>query len=269
MAYWFGKEFFASRRKSFLLALLVMSTYPMLRYGLNPIVETGVWALYYGTLAAILTWSKTLQTRWLWIASLCLLGGVLWKEYIVLAGLIFGFTILLQPTLSLKGKLHAIVQGVCLIVLPWAIWQWHVYDVWNYSYVDWLITGTGGDEHGLTYNFVSVTKSIFMLLALGWLFVALSWFKREELSRDSWRFWFIMLVPSFGFLLWGYVSSRLFSSLIPLMAPLAVLGLSIIPNFYVRVLVVVCIGIINLGLVWAGYQPDIRELITALTYGSA
>lgn len=265
--YWFGREFFGNKKQALLLALLVGTTYPMLRYGLMPIIESGAWALYFATLASLLRWSKTTETQWLWLTCGLLLAGVLWKEYAVLAGLAFGLVILSHPNLSLKRKAHAVLQGTFLILIPWALWQWHVYDVFSYSYLDWLAVGSAGEAYDSTYTFRAVVKTAFMLLTLAWPFVFLAWWKRKELSAETKRFWLTLLIPSFGFLLWGYVSSRLFFSLVPLIAPLAVLGLSVLPKMRYKVAVVVCIGIINLGLVWLGYQPEIREKINAFTYG--
>lgn len=265
--FWFGLEFFKSTKKAVLLSVLVMSTYPILRYGLEPLTESGIWAFYFGALAATLRWSSSLRTRWLWMASILLLGGILWKEYAALAGIIFGLVILTHQTLSIKGKIHAVLQGLFLTLLPWGIWQLHEYKVYGYTYLDWLAAGTNTVAYSSTYFPLAVIKSFFMLLTLAWIFVLTAWWKKKEITPAMWRFLLLMLIPSFGFLAWGYVSSRLFFSLVPLVALIAVIGLGIFKHYYMRLLVVVCIGLVNLGLVWVGYQPNVRTLINDTVYG--
>lgn len=265
--YWFGVELFHSRKKAALLALIVMGTYPILRYGLAPLIETGSWALYFAALASMLRWSATLETRWLWATSLLLLAGVLWREYTVLAGMAFGLAILSHAKLTSKGKIHALLQGSFLVLIPWALWQWHVFSVFQYSYIDWLSVGSAPVAYEATYTLKAVLKSLFMIITFAWPFVVLAWWKRNLLSPQAQRFLLVLLVPSLGFLLWGYVSSRLFYSLVPLVAPLTVIGLAVFGRYRTQLLVVLCVGIINLGLVWLGYQPDIRQQINAFTYG--
>ncbi len=266
-AYWFGIELFNSRKKAFLLALIIMGTYPIVRYGLTPLIEAGSWALYFAALAALLRWSETLATRWFWITSFLLLAGLMWKEYAVLVGMVLGFVILAHAKLTWREKIHKLLQAAFLILVPWALWQWHVYSVFQYSYLDWLAVGADPVAYESMYTWQAIVKSLGMTITLAWPFVFFAWYRRAELTEPARKFLWLLLLPSFGFLLWGYVSSRLFYSLVPLLVPLAVIGLSIFKRYRARLLVVVCIGIINLCLVWLGYQPDVRAWITTFTYG--
>lgn len=265
----FGSKFFRDRWSGFLLALIVCTTYPMLRYGLDSYAETGAWTLYFLALLGTLLYYRTPRTWVLWLTALSLLAGLLWKEYAVLAGVIFGFAILFQPTLSVVRKAHAIAQGLALTIVPWLVWQYHVWHSYEYTYLDWLSRGVDAEYYAATYNILSVGKSGFMLLTLAWLLVAIGMYRWRSLEHSDQRFLSFMAIPSFGFLLWGWVSSRLFFSLVPFTALFAVHGLTKFSSASVQMLVVLCIGAVNFGLVALGLDPSIREFINLLVYGAS
>lgn len=266
--YWFGAVFFKDRKAGILLALLVTLSYPMLRYGLDTYTETAAWTWYFLALGATLLWYRSPATRWLWVAALVLLCGLLTKEYAVLAGVVLGFSILFQPTLSLWHKVHALLQAGSLTLIPWFLWQWHVYSGYGYSYFDWLAVGAAEEAYQTMYTVTAIGKSAFVLLLAAWLLVPLGLYFVRHFSLSQKRFLQFLTLPSFGFVLWGYVSSRLFFSLVPLIAPLAIHGLRRVCSFRISLLVLLCIGVVNLGLVWFSFNPDIRALLDAFAYES-
>lgn len=265
-AYWFGTVFWNSRSAGFAYAIIIATAYPILRYGLDSYVETGAWTLYLAALVGTLLWYKNPQTKWLWFTAVALLIGLLWKEYAVLAGLVFGFAILFQPLLSVKDKMWSILQGACLTLVPWGIWQAFVYKVYDYSYLDWLSQGASEEFYQATYTLMAVAKSLVGLLLFVWVFVLLGIIRFGRLTKVQKQFTYFLLLPSFGFLLWGWVSSRLFFSLVPLATIFAVHGLRTLFSFRRQILVLLCISIMNLVVVWWAFSPDVRTMLNNFAY---
>jgi putative flippase GtrA len=266
--FWFGVSIFQNRIRALTLALIVSTTYPVFRYGFDGLTETSAWALYFSVLAGIVSWHKSPSTKTLWITSLLLLAGVLWKEYAVLAGLVWGIAILWHPLLSWREKFFAAIQSAFLIILPWTIWQYEVWHTYSYSYLNWLAVGSDSAAYASEYSLTAVVKSTFALLLLAWPLAAYGLLQYKTWPAIWRRFFWYMLIPSFGFLLWGWVSSRLFFSLVPLVAPLAVIGFFALPNWKWRTIVVLLIIVGNSILTLLAFDPSIRLLLTSLTYSS-
>ena len=265
-AYWLGHVFWQDRKAAFAYALLISSAYPIVRYGLDNYVESGAWALYLAALASMLLWYQKPQTKWLWLTALLLLVGLLWKEYAGLAGLVFGLVILFQPVLSVRQKFWSIVQGVSLSLLPWGIWQYYIYKVYDYTYLDWLAMGASEEFYQATYTLMAVIKSSASLLLVAWLFVLLGIIRFATLSKFQRQFIYFLLIPSFGFLLWGWVSSRLFFSLVPLAALIAVHGMRSFFVFRTQLLMLLLITIMNIALAGWSLNPDVRAMLNNFAY---
>jgi putative flippase GtrA len=265
-AYWFGVVFWGDRRAGFVYAIIIVTAYPIVKYGLDNYIETGAWALYFVALAAMLRWYKSPETTWLWLTAGALLLGLLWKEYAALAGLVFGLVILFQPRLSVSAKVWSVLQGFSLTLLPWGIWQAYVYNAYNYTYLDWLAMGTAEEFYQATYTLLAVTKSLAGLLLLVWVFVLVGLLQFRKLSKTQKQFVWFLLVPSFGFLLWGWVSTRLFFSLVPLAAIFATVGLRRLVAFRYQVAVLVFIGVFNMTVVWWSSNPDARAILNNFAY---
>lgn len=266
--YWFGFLLFRSRSAGFVMAILIATSFPILKYGLDYLTETGAWTLYFLSLVGMIKWYRTPTAPWLWFICATLLAGVMWKEYAVLAGLTFFFLVCFHPTESLRAKFHALVQSAALICVPWAIWQHHVFTTYNYSYLDWMTVGAAPEAYATMYTIPAVVKSLFVLLGIGWLYVYLGARLLRQQTATVQFFVKIMLLPAFGFLLWGYVSSRLFFALVPLAAILATVGVMSRSRTRTRVAMVVLFAVVSFGLVWTSFVPDMRTLIDTITYGS-
>ena len=265
-AYYFGRIFWGDRKAGFAYAVIIATTYPIIRYGLDTFTETGAWALYLAALAGTLLWYQKPQTKWLWLTALVLLLGLLWKEYAVLAGLVFGLAILFQPVLSVRDKVWSILQGLSLTLVPWAIFQAFVYRVYDYSYLDWLSLGMSEEFYQATYTLMSVVKSMAGLLLFVWVFVLVGLLRFAQLNKTQKQFIYFLFIPSFGFLLWGWVSTRLFFSLVPLAAILATHGLRTLLTFRYQIVVLILISIINLSVIWTSFNPDVRIMLNNFAY---
>jgi putative flippase GtrA len=266
--YWFGFLLFKNRAAGFIMATLIVTSFPIVKYGLDYLTETGAWTWYFLSLALMVLWYRTTATKWLWLLSVTLLCGVLWKEYAVLAGLTFFFLVCFHPALTLRAKLHALVQSGALVLIPWLMWQYHVYVTYQYSYLDWMSIGAAPEAYATMYTVPAVVKSLFVLLGIGWLLVAIGVWRYRSLQSEIQFFIKIMFIPAFGFLLWGYVSSRLFFALVPLAVIFAVAGVLGTPRTRTRVAMVVLSAVVSIGLVWISFVPDIRALLDTITYGT-
>jgi putative flippase GtrA len=265
-AYWFGMTLWNDRRAGILLSILVATSYPILRYGLDFLTETGAWTLYFAALAGTVLWYRRPSTKLLWLTSIIILLGLLWKEYAVLAGVVYGLAIIFQPSLSYKEKFYTVMQGFCLVLLPWIIWQGYVYFTYEYSYLDWLAIGASGEAYQNTYTLFAVIKSLAGLLLFSWVFVLIGFWKYPSFESIQKRFIQFLALPSFGFLLWGWVSTRLFFSLVPLVGIFAVHGIRTLFSFRVQLVVLLFISIMNLTLVWFTFNPDIRTILNDFAY---
>jgi len=267
-SYAFGWVLFRDKTQAFLTSFFVLFSYPMVRYGLDYYTETGAWALYFASLAGIVLWYQRPLPRILWFVALTILLGILWKEYSFLVGLALGLVILFHAGLSLKSKAYAILQCIFVIVIPWLLWQYYVYTSFGYTYVDWLIIGTNPDAYHSEYSLLSVGKSLFVLLLGYWLFVVYGLMQWRTIPTLVKSYTYFLLVPSCGFLLWGYVSSRLFFSLVPLVVPLAVVGVVAITHKRLRWLLVVGLGVFHAMLLYISFGSNMRAIINYITYGS-
>ncbi len=265
--YWFGYLLLGSRSAGFVMAVVITTSFPMVKYGLDYLTETGAWTLYFLSLAGMVKWYQTQSAPWLWFICATLLAGVMWKEYAVLAGLTFFLLICFHPVVDVRSKIHTLIQSAALICVPWAIWQHHVYTAYQYSYLDWMTIGAAPEAYVTMYTVPAVVKSVFVLLGIGWLYVYLGVRRYSEMPQAVQFFIKIMLIPAFGFLLWGYVSSRLFFALVPLAAIFATVGVLSVTRVRTQVVMVVLFAAVSLGLVWISFVPDMRALIDSLTYG--
>ncbi len=265
--YWFGFVLFRKKSAGFLCAVLVVGSFPIVKYGLDYLTETGAWALYFLSLAGMVLWYRNPHSYWHWFVAVTLLGGLLWKEYAVLAGLTFLFVICFHTRVSITQKILVLLQVGALTLIPWVMWQYHVYMTFAYSYLDWLYIGSAPEAYATMYTIPAVIKSTFVLLGVGWLYVLYGLLLWKKIIPEIKYFIGAMLLPAFGFLLWGYVSSRLFFSLVPLAIIFATIGILSIKSKKFQLAMVLFYLIISFGLAWLSYVPNIRVLIDTITYG--
>ncbi|MES2749638.1 MAG: GtrA family protein [Patescibacteria group bacterium] len=266
-AYWFGYVLFAKKSAGFLSAVFIVGSFPIVKYGLDYFTETGAWALYFLSLAGMILWYRNPQSYWHWFVAGTLLAGLLWKEYAVLAGLTFLFVICFHTRVTVVQKVLVLMQVGALTLIPWVMWQYHVYTAFSYSYLDWMKVGAAPEAYATMYTVPAVIKSTFVLLGAGWLLVLYGLLRWKKITPEIKYFILTMTLPAFGFLLWGYVSSRLFFSLVPLAVVFAIVGTLRIKSKPVQTGMVLFYIITSFGLVWLSFVPDIRVLIDTITYG--
>jgi len=263
-AYAFGWMLFWSRTQAFVLSLLTVTSYPIFRYGLDYYTETGIWAFYFATLACAAAYMHNPLRRYVWIGSVCILLGLLWKEYILLAALICVLAVVLHPRTTTEVKMRHSIEALAIVGLPWVIWQYAVYSQYGYTYLDWLRIGSDSSAYASEYTLQNVVKSLFATVLLVWplaLYGALQLWSRRDVV---YRFCLYALVPSFGFLLWGYVSSRLFFSIGPLLIVMAVVGLWSIQSVMIRLAIILLLLLLNSILILQVFPLQVQPWLFAL-----
>jgi len=218
------RNFFQNERRALFASIITIVTYPMIRYGLDAYTETGAWFFYLAGLWSTLLFVKRPSMRLLLLNAAIASLGFLWKEYSVLHMAIFGLMTLFSKDLPFYRKLRYLIFFTAIVVGISALWQSVVYQVWHYSYFTWY-TKAGASSFGLPdYSLVSIGKSLFALLLIGWAYVPFAWNKLSKFAhREKLFLTLTLLIPCVVFA-WGSVSSRLFYVLIPSLAIAAVYG---------------------------------------------
>lgn len=155
LTYGLVRRVYKNNRTGFIAALLVMTAYPILRYGLLQVQDMGGYFWFLLTIYTAWRWYENKDWRWLIIGSVSTAFGVLTKESGCMGALFAGLIILTEKSVSLKKKI-ALLLGFALlpfitIVLnafrghdvgyssaKWFVENWAVYAPGNYTFVKWL-----------------------------------------------------------------------------------------------------------------------------------
>jgi hypothetical protein len=235
--YFLAFTFLKDRRLALIATLFSILSYPLLRYGLDLYTETG--ALFFYVLALGLTFQylETPARRTLVLASLIIGAGLLWKEYVVINGLILGIVLLFEAIPTREKIKNLLVLGV-LSLGPSLLVQLWVYSAFGYTYLDWYRTG-GVGGFATEYTLYNLTKSLAALLGLAWLLVPAGLTRWTLLTQTQRRFLTIAIPPTLIGFCWGFVSSRLFYVMAPSWILIATIGLSSLPRNIQNLLVAV------------------------------
>lgn len=244
-------------------ALVYLGSYPMLFYGLDLYTETGAWLFHLvGLLYAARYFLVEASYRYVALSSLATTLGFLWKEYTALSGLALVLCILLARVPTRTKLAHLATSA--LIALPVLIgWQLYVYTTYGYTYLDWFLTGHGEPDATSQYSPFYVLKSLFALMLLGWGLVALGLARWHTFTRDERTMITICGVTSCGFLSWGYVSSRLYFVLMPVLTLFAGRGTTLVPR-WARYGCVLAVLAIALAWLIMSTRPEVRAWLSAL-----
>ena len=222
--YLFAYEFFDDRYLAILLSLMSLLSYPVLRYGVDILTETGGWFFYALSLWLTLKFLKEPRKSFFFANVFVIVLGFLWKEYSVVAGAIFGLAILFHQTLGWRSKAFYILGfgGLFLAVnVPWEVF---IFLTYHYTYISWYAQG-GTPGFAEEFTLVNIVKSTAALLGLAWLAVPWGFRKFASLEPQKKLFLKIGLPTPFMALAWGFVSSRLFYVAAPAFLVLSVLGI--------------------------------------------
>ena len=217
--------FTTDRFLAMLGTLIFISTYPVLEYGLNLYSEMGSWFLYVVAIFGAVRYYRDASWKNFSIALTAIAVGLLWKEYSVLAGIFFGLVLLFEPTHTWKEKILRIaLLGICSATVM-GVMGLIIYAKFHYTLIDFLREAASTSPEQSQYHLYFIAKSLFGVFLLGWgLVLAGLWRFRLFSHADQWTL-ALLLPPSMMFLLWTFVSSRLYYVIAPLLAILALHGL--------------------------------------------
>ncbi len=222
--YLLAREFLWDRFLAASATLLVVLSYPVLKYGLDLLTETGGLFFYIISLWLTLKFiAKPSRHIFLWNAALITIG-FLWKEYSIVAAVIFGLGILFHSALTSKQKAAYVAAYGAIFLAVHIPWQLYVDAVYDYSYFSWFKEG-GAVGYASEYSLKNIAKSTAAVLGLAWLAVPSGLLRFRQLSSVQRRFLGAAVAPPFISYAWGYIASRLLYVLAPLFVLLAVEGI--------------------------------------------
>ena len=263
LIYFFVFLIVPNKKQAFVASVLFITSYPMLRYGLDLYTETGAWFFYVLGLYGAVLFYKTLSNKAFFLSLAAITLGVLWKEYAILAGVALATITVFHPQLDIRSKIKKIIFAMLVFLPPVLLIMAYVYHQYDYSYLDWYRQGTVVSEEVSQYNIFYISKSLFALFMAGWLFVFLGLRKWKTFSKDQKFIIGSMVIPSFGFFLWGFVSSRLYYVLAVLLAVFAAKGVGTIKrNLYIGILLFLMVAV-NYAWLFASYDSGIRTLLNS------
>ncbi|MFA6593797.1 MAG: glycosyltransferase [Candidatus Buchananbacteria bacterium] len=205
-------------------ALIYISSYPLLKYGLDLFTESGAQLFWVLAAIGVVRFYKRPNNFNLFLTSLMVVVGMLWKEYSSLGMVFLYLVIFFHPLLPAGEKFKKIFLSTVAVGLPLIAWQVVVYFNYHYSYLDWYKLGISAPS-GSEYQPFFVVKSIVGVYLAAWLLVPLGLINWREFTVDQKFLIKCMILPSFMFLLWTGVSSRLYFVLALLLTLLAINGL--------------------------------------------
>ncbi|QQG37886.1 MAG: glycosyltransferase family 39 protein [Candidatus Kaiserbacteria bacterium] len=251
--FFFAREYFQDERLAFLLTLMSALSYPVLKYGVDVLTETGAWFFFVLSLWLTVRFLREPRPGLFLLNALVVAVGFLWKEYSIVGGAILGLATLFHPALSLKQKTLYALGGSALFLLIHAPWQWYVYVTYGFTYLTWY-GQNAGPGFAMEFTLKNVIKSTAAILGLAWLLVPRG--LRHFSTLDTWRRRFLQvaaLPPLVGYL-WGYISSRLLYVIAPPALLLAGLGLRTLPP---RVQIAVTAFVVLANIAWLSLSYSI------------
>ncbi len=260
LIYFFLLVFLKKRKEAFIGSVLYITSYPMLRYNLGLYTETG--ALFFHLLGIYFATKYYLKPniKLVIYSSLAITVGFLLKEYAALAGISLVIFILISK-LPIKTKLAHLTTSA-LIALPILIgWQIHVYNTYHYSYLDWFKVGQSEPEETSQFTPFYISKSLFALLLLGCILVLGGVAKWKTFSKKRRTAGIVVGITSLGFLSWGYVSSRLYFVLTPILTVLAGRGTRWIKSETLQTLFILSIMFSTYLWLIVASMPSVRAFL--------
>lgn len=222
--YFLAREFLEDTFLAMLTTALSVFSYPVLKYGLDVYTETGSWFTYALSLWLTLLFLKRPSSALFAANVLVITLGFLWKEYVIVAAIVFGLALVFHSALSVRAKLLSIGAYAAIFLAVHVPWQLYVFHVFDFSYVDWYLQG-GADGFGYEFTLKNILKSTAALLGVMWLLVPFGFSKlRSETGTTRLFAYLSTSVPLIGYA-WGFISSRLLYVIAPPMLLLAALGM--------------------------------------------
>ncbi len=251
--YVLAREFLDDILLSFLVASYVALSYPILKYGVDILTETGALFFYSASLILTLRYIKAPGWKLLLINATVVTIGFLWKEYSIVAAIIFGLSILFHSSLSVRTKIQHVAVYAAMFLAVHVPVQIYVYIQHGYSYLSWYSEGVNGAIKQNEFTLKNIIKSTAALLSVLWLVVPLGFMRYKLLESWQKRFWQVSIAPPLIGYAWGYISSRLLFVMAPPFLLVAAIGMRTW-NRPAQIALFVVASVANIAWLFASYQ---------------
>ena len=218
-------EFLEDRFLASCAALLVILSYPILRYGVDTLTETGAVFFYVLSLWLTVLFLKVPRVKEFLVNVGVLLLGFLWKEYSAVSAAVLGFAILLHKDLGTRGKILYLLSYVALFLAVNIPFQIYIFLTYHYTYFSWWFEGGAPLSTACELDLHDITKSTAALLGLAWFAVPFGLWRFRSLPAHMRTFFTFALPVPFMAFVWGCVSSRLLYVIAPPFVLIALWGM--------------------------------------------
>jgi hypothetical protein len=259
------KLLFNDDRQALIGAILFLTSYPMLQYGIAFMTDLGGWFFFALSVYLTLLFLKRPSYKLIIINGLISAIGFLTKEYVAPAGVFLVICLFLIYKGKLTQKIKYLVVYAVYFLIIFAPWQLFIYLKFHYSYYDWWRLGyfvsSGFHESPIRL----IIKSLGATFLLGWIFVFYGLLKFRQVAKENQKIIGILVFSSFSFLLWPTASSRIFYVIGLSLSILASWGLTRFLNSKHRVNYIILLGIVLAGnYFWLIYDDRLRYVIKKL-----
>ena len=189
-------KLYQSEKQAFYGAVLGITAYPALAYGLASLTDLSGWFFFLLSVLLSINFLRNPSLKTAALSGLAAGFGMLFKESVAAAPVFFASLVFIAANLSFKEKIKYILTfGSAFLIFP-AINSIVIYNLFSYSYLDtFRAVGVGGKgvEGFYMYTFPRILIEIGRVFLVGWIFILLG-IKKEF---AFWRKERILILLSF------------------------------------------------------------------------
>ncbi|MFA6432643.1 MAG: glycosyltransferase [Candidatus Paceibacterota bacterium] len=214
------KRIHGSDKVATLSALFLAGNYAMVTFGLSYFMDIGGWVFYIASALGVLCYARSGRQGYLWLASLAVGIGGLFKEYALLGACLIGLYLIYECFPSVTIFLKKIWRPVLIMIIPTLILHLAVYRIYDYTYFDWLSFAQGYYHYSSrVVEYVKVMGSLTNLLAI--LVIAGAYYLWRHPSRNIKAFTLCFLLSAAPMLLWPAITQRIAFVMVPALVVIA------------------------------------------------
>jgi len=207
---------FNNQRHALISAVIFATSYPILEYGVTYMTDLPGWFFFVFSVYLTLHFLKR-PSYWLsaFVGAVVAVGA-LTKETGALGGVFFVLSSLFLLEGGIGQRFRYVVVFFVVSIVPFAMWQVHVFNSIGYSYYDWYMRG----EDYVANSFATLprlpllVKSIGGAFLLGWIVAVIGAIRLFLASRSNSAYKSLtliilfLIISSSAFLLWPVPTSR-------------------------------------------------------------
>ena len=211
------QRLFNNSKVSFMATLLLITNYSIVVFGLNYLMDMGGWAFYIFSIYFSLLFLQNKKDSFIYLASIFVGFGGIWKEYAFPAYIIILLSILFQYWRNWHKIIRSIFITGLISFIPVSILNMYVYLMYGFTYYDWF-------SYQAIYVYKSrileYMKSFGSLYNFGWFIFIPGFYllikNIKKIFKDESLFFifaaFLSIFPAF---LWGAITQRVLFLAVP------------------------------------------------------